>query len=91
MYIFVCILLLLQTTGCGADKSGSAKGGNKQETQSQQEQDKPIDTQLIQQMKMYKDIKQHEYEEAEKQRKLDKEMLKKMEKEKQSDNKNKKK
>ena len=77
-------LLFLGTAGCwsnqSSDQSGQQQsgGGSVTPQSKQQGQAKPIDSALKEQMNMYKHIKQYEYEEAEKQRKADKEQLKKI-------------
>jgi hypothetical protein len=94
----LCVLFLAQTVGCGGSdqRAGTVKGGGSPKTQSQNGQsqnaqsqttprdDKAIDTELKQQMNMYMRIKRYEYEEMERQRKLDQDQLKKLIKARQS-------
>jgi hypothetical protein len=75
-------LLLSLTAGCGGGNAGQQKStDSKQKAQGQQQTPaKPIDSALKDQMNMYKNIKQYEYDEAEKLRKANKAQLKKMQK-----------
>ncbi|MCS7460726.1 hypothetical protein N0M98_11280 [Paenibacillus doosanensis] len=74
----LCVLLVASSAACGSKNKG-AEGSGKPKAQSN-EQKKPVDNALREQMNMYKQLKQHEYEESEKLRKADKEQLKKIQK-----------
>jgi hypothetical protein len=74
--VFVGVSLIMSVAGCG--KKSEQQSGNQQKAQGQQQSGKPIDSALKEQMNMYKDIKQYEFQESEKVRKSNKEQLKKL-------------
>ncbi|WP_240420937.1 hypothetical protein [Paenibacillus periandrae] len=76
--VFVGVSLIMSVAGCG--KKSEQQSGNQQKAQGQQQSGKPIDSALKEQMNMYKDIKQYEFQESEKVRKSNKEQLKKLQK-----------
>jgi chemotaxis response regulator CheB len=82
LFFVMSILLIMQVTGCGSKNAKQQNSGNTAEkAQGQdQQQSTPIDSTLKEQMNMYKHIKQHEYDEAEKLRQADKAQLKKLQK-----------
>ncbi|SDB98645.1 hypothetical protein SAMN02799630_05833 [Paenibacillus sp. UNCCL117] len=68
-WLFIPLIVI---TGCGQQQKPE------QQIQSTQQNNKPIDTQLQQQMKMYQEIKQQEFEVEQKKRESEKKQLKKL-------------
>ncbi|MEK3910837.1 hypothetical protein NSU08_05960 [Paenibacillus sp. FSL H7-0331] len=75
----ISVSVFMSVTGCGGKKA-EQQSGNQQKAQGQQQSGKPIDSALKEQMNMYKDIKQYEFQESEKLRKSNKDQLKKLQK-----------
>ncbi|WP_159882833.1 hypothetical protein [Paenibacillus puerhi] len=76
LYLTGCWIFLSLTliTGCGQQQ----KSGQEMQGKGKQQNDKPIDTQLQQQFKMYQEIQQQEFETEEKKRASEKKQLKKL-------------
>ncbi|MED4602106.1 hypothetical protein P9314_15565 [Paenibacillus validus] len=70
--LFCFTVPLVLTAGCGKE--------NAPDQQSRQQSDKPIDTELQQQMKMYQEIKKQEYEQNNQRRTAEKKRLKELQK-----------
>ncbi|WP_262684838.1 hypothetical protein [Paenibacillus baimaensis] len=78
--VLISVSVFMSVAGCGGKKA-EQQSGNQQKAQGQQQSsDKPIDSALKEQMNMYKDIKQYEFQESEKLRKSNKDQLKKLQK-----------
>ncbi|MBP1156870.1 MULTISPECIES: hypothetical protein [unclassified Paenibacillus] len=74
--LLCCLTAVMLVAGCGQEQQPA-----NQKTQSSNQQNvKPIDTELRQQMKMYQEIKQQEYKQNEQLRQNEKKQLKKLQK-----------
>jgi hypothetical protein len=75
-------LALCALSGCGGADEEKTKQSSGQKAQSPQNA-KPVDTELLQQMEMYREIKKYEYEQEEKARQEEKKQLEQMMKQRQ--------